>query len=74
MLWLIRGEDQSDSIVGCNIFTDSTKPKTEHQLWVTRTNGKTTMIDANEDKGVVQEIKDAIDYAIETGEPALRIK
>jgi hypothetical protein len=67
-MWLIKG-DFSHQIISCNIHEDNGL----FQIWVTRPNGKSMKIDENKDRNIVQEIKDAIDYAIEHNEPALRL-
>jgi hypothetical protein len=68
MLWLITG-DSSHEIVACNThFKDGM-----HQIWVERTNGKTLMVKESRDKTVVDEIKDAIDFAISKGHKTLNL-
>lgn len=44
-----------------------------HQLWVTRSSGKSLLIIESEDKNEILVIKNAIDYAIETHENVLRL-
>lgn len=68
MLWLVKG-DFSHQIISCNIHIEEGK----FQLWITRPNGKSMKIEESMNKDEVQLIKDAIDYAIETKEPALRL-
>lgn len=68
MLWVII-KGASHQIIGCNIHQEGGK----HQLWVERSNGKNLKIMESEDLSEVQLHKDAIDYAIETREPTLRL-
>lgn len=68
MLWLII-EGASHQIISCNIHEEHGK----HQLWIERPNKKSLKIIESENLSDVQEIKEAIDYAIEKGEKALRI-
>ena len=68
MLWLVK-DDFSHQIISCNIHEENNV----YQLWVTRPNGKSFKIDENKDKNEVLIIKEAIDYAIENKEPALRL-
>ena len=67
-MWIIKGEE-SHEIISCNIFSENDK----HQLWVTRPNGKNLKIDESTDKSKIEELKEAIDYAIEHKESALRL-
>lgn len=62
MIWLIK-ENESIAIVSCNIH----KNKETYQLWVERPNGKTKMVAQSEDRGVVEEFKEAIDWAVQDG-------
>jgi hypothetical protein len=68
MLWLVE-KDSSHEIISCNIH----KKDELHQLWVTRPNGKSLLIRENENEKEIKLLKEAIDYAIETGEKALRL-
>lgn len=68
MFWLII-DDVSHQIMSCNIH----KANDKFELWVTRPNDKSLKIAESTDKADIREIKDAIDYAIENGIPALRI-
>lgn len=68
MFWLII-EDVSHQIMSCNIHQTNNK----FELWVTRPNDKNLKIAESTDEVDIREIKDAIDYAIENGIPALRI-
>lgn len=69
MLWLVK-EETSYEIVSCNIHEQDGI----YQVWVTRPNGKSLKIDENVDKKEVIFIKEAIDFAIEKGEKALRLE
>lgn len=71
-LWLVRGKDFSDTIIGCNYFFDEKTQK--HQLWVTKPNNKTLLIAESDEKSIVEEIKEAIDFAIEHKDPVLRLE
>lgn len=68
MIWLILGE-ASHQIIACNIHEENNL----FQLWVTRANGKTMKIQEHADKNEIIFVKEAIDYAIENGEKALKI-
>lgn len=68
MIWIVKG-DFSHEIISCNIHEEDGK----YQLWVTRVNGKNLKLDENTNKDKMMEIKDAIDYAIEHKETALRL-
>ena len=68
MLWLVNKES-SHEIISCNIHDEAGV----HQLWVTRPNGKSIKIRENEDRAIVAEVKECIDYAIENKESALRL-
>ena len=68
MLWLIRGDDSSDMIVGCNI-SNNIKNKEVYELWATRPSGKTMMIWSSKEESEIKEIKRAIDTAIQMGDP-----
>lgn len=67
-MWLIDKEF-SHEIISCNIHENDGV----HELWVTRPNGKSLKIQENKDRAVVEELKEAIDYAIEHKESALRL-
>jgi hypothetical protein len=69
MLWLVINEDLSYQIVSCNI----SQKGDVYELWVTRPNEKSLKIKEDTDKAKLKEIKDAIDFAIETKEPVLRL-
>lgn len=68
MLWLITG-DSSHEIVACNTYFKGGV----HQIWVERTNGKTLKVGESKDKAVINEIKEAIDYAISKGHKTLSL-
>jgi hypothetical protein len=68
MIWLIIG-NVSHQIISCNVHEEDGV----FQLWVTRPNGKNLKIEESTDKAKILEIKDAIDFAIEHKEPALRL-
>lgn len=68
MLWLIT-KNTSYEITSCNTHNDNGT----HQLWVTKSNGKSVKINESNNKQEINTIKDAIDYAIETKETALRL-
>lgn len=70
MLWLVQ-ESASHEIISCN--THYEKETNMHQLWVTRSSGKSLLIIESEDKNEILVIKNAIDYAIETHENVLRL-
>ena len=67
MIWIVKG-DMSHQIISCNVHFEDGK----YQLWVTRVNGKSLKLDENVKKEVVMELKEAIDFAIEHKEHALR--
>ena len=67
-LWLIT-KKASYQIIACNVHEKDGK----HQLWVERANGKTLLIEENEDAREIQLIKEAIEYALETNETTLRL-
>lgn len=68
MIWIVK-EDQSHEIISCNIHEEGGM----FQVWATRPNDKSFKLDENKDRKVVMEIKEAIDFAIERGEGALRL-
>ncbi len=67
-MWIIK-EDVSMEIIGCNIH----HKENNYELWVTRTNGKNYKLFENESLDEVNLYKEAIDYAIENKETALRL-
>lgn len=68
MIWLVIN-NESLQIVSCNIHNSK---EDVYELWVTRVNGKNLKIKEGT-YGKVAEIKEAIDYAIENNEKALRL-
>jgi hypothetical protein len=60
---------QSEQIIACNIFSE----KGNHQLWVERINGKTRKIKESKDFEEVNEVKEAIDFAIREGHKSLEL-
>lgn len=68
MLWVNLGKE-SHQIISCNTFKEDGK----YQLWIERPTGKTKKIFESTNEAEVQEIKDAIDYAIKKGEPSLEL-
>ena len=62
MLWLIL-KDSSHCVVSCN----TSRVGTKYQVWVERSNGKNLRVGESESEDDVNEIKDAIDYAISEG-------
>ena len=67
-MWIIK-DDLSMEIISCNIH----KEKETYELWVTRSNGKNFKLFEDENQEEVKIYKEAIDYAIEHGESALRL-
>jgi hypothetical protein len=61
---------QSEQIVACNIH----KVEQKYQLWVERANGKTRKIKESTKRDEVNEIKEAIDFAIREGHKSLEIE
>lgn len=70
MLWLIK-EEASHQIMSCNVHMNDGSGNFE--LWITRPNDKNLKVAESADRADVIEIKEAIDFAIETGVSALRI-
>jgi hypothetical protein len=68
MLWLVM-KGQSEQIVACNIYNE----KGAHQLWVERANGKTRKIKESKSFDEVNEVKEAIDFAIREGHKSLEL-
>lgn len=69
MLWLII-ENASHEIVACNTIEREGK----YQIWVERANGKSLKVRESENAEEIEEVKDAIDFAIENGHKTLKIK
>ncbi len=68
MLWIII-KGASYQIIGCNVHHEGDN----YQLWVERTNGKNLKIVESTNEEEVSVVKDAIDYAIQHGEPTLEL-
>lgn len=72
MIWLVI-DNESVQIVGQNVFYNSSKKK--HELWGVRaSSGKSFLIYESENEGDVTLVRDAIDYAIDTGEKTFVLK
>lgn len=69
MLWLIT-EESSQQIVSCNM----SKQHGKFQVWVERINGKGLKVYESQDEKDVKTVRDAIDYAIKTGEKSLDMR
>ena len=69
MLWLVT-EESSNLIVSCNLHHKNDM----HSVWVERQNGKNMKVLESNDLDKVKEIRNAIDYAIETKEPTLDLR
>ena len=67
-MWIIKDEISME-IIACNVHEENDL----FQLWVTRSNGKNFKLFENKDKEEVLTYKEAIDYAIEHKETALRL-
>lgn len=68
MIAIKKGE-RTTQIVACNTHEE----EGEHQLWVEKPTGRTVCIARSTSKEEIQEIKDAIDYAISKGERMLEL-
>lgn len=68
MIWIVMKED-SHAIIACNVCQKNDK----FELWVTRPTGKSLKISESSEKQDMLLIKEAIDYAVEHGETALRL-
>lgn len=68
MLWIVKDE-ASYAIIACNVHEKNGL----HELWITRTNDKNLKLEESADINEILTIKEAIDYAIETGERCLRL-
>ena len=71
MIWLIKG-DESHNIVSCNVFEN--EEEEQYEVWVTRPNSKNLKIFTHELKKEASLLKEAIDYAIKTGENTFTIE
>ncbi len=73
MLWIVKKE-VSHQIMSCNIHEgEDIEGNPSFELWVTRPNGKNLKVETNPSKSFIEEIKEAIDFAVEKGETALRL-
>ena len=70
MLWIVL-DTASHAIIACNLHHD--EEAKVWQLWVTRANGKSLKIAENQNRAPIATMRDAIDYAIENGDPVLRL-
>lgn len=68
MLWLVI-KGASHQICSCNIH----EKEGTYQLWVERPNGKTLKIIESTIEKEVNEVKEAIDFAIRAGQPTLEL-
>jgi hypothetical protein len=73
MLWLVI-KGSSHQIISCNIHSEDKTGNGLYQLWVERPNGKTLKIIESKNEEDVQEVKDAIDFAIKSGHPSLELE
>ena len=69
MIWIIKG-NESHEIISCNVADKEDKS----ELWVTRPNGKNLKIFESQNKDIVKELKEAIDFAIKIGEKTFTIE
>ena len=69
MLWIVTKDNASHCIISCNIHEKDGM----YQLWVTRANDKSLKLDESAKLEDITIIKEAIDFAIETGERVLRL-
>lgn len=68
MIWVIL-KDESHQIISSNIFTEGNK----HQVWVTRPNAKNLKVFEDKDIEEALLLKEALDFAIKTGEKTFTI-
>lgn len=68
MLWLIL-EDSSHQITSCNTH----KNGEWHEVWVERVSGKNLKVISSEDKQLVLDVREAIDFAIHNGHKTLNL-
>lgn len=64
-MWLVMSS-KSFEIKGINLHANEKNNK--HELWVTKPDGKTVLVFESKDITAIIELKEAIDFAIETGE------
>ena len=69
MLWLVI-KGASHQIISSNIHSE----KGKHQLWVERPNGKTLKVRESGNLQDVQEVKNAIDYAVKHKHSSLELE
>jgi len=69
MLWLVL-KDASHEIVSCNTHINKDG---QHELWVTKTNDKSLLVHSSPNANETSEIKQAIDFAIESKDPVFRM-
>lgn len=69
MIWIMT-KSESLQITRCNTFEKDGR----HQVWVERVGGKTFKLKESDNKAEIEEIKDAIDFAIGKKEPVLDLK
>lgn len=72
MLCLIK-DKVSQTIISCNTHFDE-KKELPFQLWGTRPGDKNFLIKESASEAEIIELKGAIDYAVESGETALRLE
>ena len=69
-MWIVE-DKLSYEIIGVNIHTTVNNM---HEVWATKKDGKTKLIKKSKDINEVSEIKEAIDYAIKTGDKVLELR
>ena len=62
-------KNESHQIVSSNVFTENGK----HQVWVTRANLKNLKIFEDKDESEALLLKEALDFAIRTGEKTFTV-
>jgi hypothetical protein len=70
-MWL-QTKNRSNQITGINVHFNNTSK--EYELWATKTDGKTYLIESSKELETVSEIKQAIDYAIASGIPSFELE
>lgn len=68
MLWLVL-EGASYQMRECNTHYRDGK----YQLWIERNNGKSLKVIESEYEQEIKEVKEAIDYAVRTGQRSLEL-
>ena len=71
MIWEIKG-DESHEIMSSNMFENEEEEIFE--VWITRPNGKNLKVFVHEDKDEAKLFKEALDYAIKTGEKTFTVE